>query len=106
MIAGVAPAQDASVSFHQEILTNSTAPLILDLSAEPEFVLGPNTQLTGLFVACAMPQQTWNMLDPSVPSRHPQAPVPPSLLPVMPLHPISNPAVHEADFAVLRLSFP
>jgi len=107
VIAGAAPVPDApSASVYHERLTNSIAPMTLSIKAEPEFVLGPNTRLTGLFVDCAMPQQTWDMLNPSVPSRNPQQAVPPSLLPVMPLRSISNPAVHEADFAVLRLSFP
>ncbi|HXI68976.1 MAG TPA: hypothetical protein VNN22_01325 [Verrucomicrobiae bacterium] len=106
MIAEVAPAQDASMSLHQEMLTNSAASIPLQMETGPKFDLGPNLQLTGLFVDCAMPQQTWNMLDPSLPSLNPAEPVPPSRLPVMPLPPISNPAVHEADFAVLRLSFP
>jgi hypothetical protein len=107
LIAGAGPVQDEqSASFHQEMLTNATAPLILDLSAAPKFTLGPNTQLTGLFVDLAMPQQTWTMLDRSVPSQNSQEPVPPSRLPVMPPQPLSNPAVHEANFALVRLSFP
>lgn len=107
VIAGAAPVQDEqSASVYHERLTNSTAPITLSIKAEPEFTLGPNLQLTGLLVDGARPQQTGDMLNPSVPSGNLQKSVPPSLLPVMPLRPISNPAVHEADFAVLRLSFP
>ncbi|MDD5138866.1 MAG: hypothetical protein PHY43_01240 [Verrucomicrobiales bacterium] len=107
VIAGAAPVQDESASFYQEMLTNSTARITLEMNAEPQLELGSNLQLTGLFVDCVMPQETWDMLDPSVPSaRNPQELVPPSLLPVMPLRPINDPAVHEPDFALLRLSFP
>lgn len=106
MIAGVAPAQDASVSFHQETLTNSTFNITLKLEADPKLQWGPNLELTGLFVDLLRPQQTLMMLDPAVPSRNPTQPVPPSLLPVLPLQPLSHPAVHEANFALLRLSFP
>ena len=107
IIAGAAPVQDEeSASVYQEMLTNAATVITLDIKAEPEFVLGSNARLTGLFVDCLKPQQAWDMLDPSVPSRNPQAPIPPSRLPVLPPHPMSYPAVHEPDFALLRLSFP
>ncbi len=106
MIAGVALAQDKSVSFHQETVTNSTTNITFKLESEPKLQLGPNSELTGLFVDLLRPQETLMMLDPSVPSKNLTSPVPPSLLPVMPLQPLSNPAVHEANFAFLRLSFP
>ena len=105
-IAGAAPVQDESASFTQEMLTYSNTRIPLEMNAEPVMTLGSNLQLDGLFVDCMMPQETWNMLDPSVPVLNPQPLLPPSLLPVTAPRPLSNPAVHEANFAVLRLSFP
>jgi hypothetical protein len=101
-----APLPDQLVSFSQEMLTYAHQREPQEMNAEPGFKLDSNLQFDGLLVDCFMPQETWNMLDPSVPVLHPQEPVPPSLLPVTAPRSLSNPAVHEADFAVLRLSFP
>jgi hypothetical protein len=106
LIAGAAPVEDQTASFYQQMLTYSTPRTPLEINAEPELTFGPSLQFDGLLVDCIMPQETWNMLDPSVPVLNAQTPVPPSLLPVLPARPLSNPAVHEANFAVLRLSFP
>ena len=106
VIAGAAPPQDGSASFHREMLTNSTGRIPLNLIPEPRLDLGPNTRLTGLFVDCAMPRQTWAMLNSSAPAQNLQAPVPPSLLPVTIPRRMNDPAVHEANFALLQLSFP
>ena len=105
-IAGAAPPPDTSTSFYREMLKDSTGRTPLYMTTEPRLDLGPNARLTGFFVDCAMPQQTWEMLNPPAPAGSLPKTVPPSLLPVMPLPPISNPAVQEPDFALLRLSFP
>jgi hypothetical protein len=77
------------------------------MKTEPKFVLGSSTRLTGLFVDLITPQQTWQMLNPSMPVRNLQASAPPYLLPVKAPRPIHDSAVNnEPDFAVLRLSFP
>jgi len=109
VIAGaepVAPVVDESATFSQQLLTYSSVRAPLELNAEPQVSLGSNLQLDGLFVFCVKPQETWNMLDPSVPVLNPQKQVPPSLLPVTAPQPLNNAAVHEANFVLLRLSFP
>jgi len=109
MIAGaepVAPVMDESASFTQQLLTYSSVRTPLEMNAEPQVSLGSNLQLDGLFVFCVKPQETWNMLNPSVPVLNPQKSVPPSLLPVTAPQPLNNPAVHAANFVVLRLSIP
>ena len=98
------PLLDQSVSFHQEMLTNSTTPLIVE-QAEPEFMMGPNTHITGLIVDCAMPLETWDMLNPAVHSPPLEPQIPPSLMPLTPPPRAGDPAVHEANFALLRFSF-
>ena len=107
VMAGTAHGQDKSALFHQGLVTNSIAGITLEMKTEPKFVLGSSTRLTGLFVDLITPQQTWNMLNPSVPVRNLQASAPPYLMPVKAPRPIHDSAVNnEPDFAVLRLSFP
>jgi len=107
VMSGAAQAQVESALFHEGMPTNSIASITLEMKTEPQLVLGSSMQFTGLFVDCVTPQQTWAMLNPSVPARNPQKPLPPSVLPVKaPSDVNSNLAVHEPDFALLRLSFP
>ena len=107
VMAGTALAQDQSISFDQILQAQSAAGVTWDVKGEPTVTLGPNTRLTGLFVDCFAPQQTWAMLNPSVPSRNLQTPLPTYLLPVTVPRPMSDPAaVHGTDFLLLRLSFP
>ena len=109
VMAGAAPAQDKdkSASFDQDRQAYPNANITLDLNKEPQFVLGTSTRITGLIVDCLSPRQTWSMLNPSVPARNlPKPPTPPGL-PVKAPRAFNNDlAVHEADFALIRFSFP
>jgi len=107
VMAGTVQAQDKSASFSQIIQTNSNLAFTVDGRREPTLQLGSNTSLSGLFVDCSKPAQTWAMLVPSGPALDPQVAVPPARLPVSVPRSINDPAaVQGADFVILRLSFP
>jgi len=65
-----------------------------------------NTRITGLIVDCMTPQYASIMLNPPATLRAMRTQVPPSLMPVAIPHPMNDPAAHEPDFALFRLSFP
>jgi len=105
---GVAMAQDASVSLNhavQAYALNSTSHIKWDMNMEPEFRLGNDTRITGLLVDCITPHYTSIMLNPPVSTVRTEE-IPPSLAPVTIPSSVSNPAAHEPDFVLLRLSFP
>ena len=103
VLAGSDQTQGGTVMFNQKMHGNTT----LEAMMEPQLILGSSTRVTGLYVDCLQPQQTWNMLTASARTRDLPAPIPPYLLPVTAPHPFnSDLAVHEPDFAVLRLSLP
>lgn len=109
VIAGAAPAHDKgkSASFDQGMQVFANANIALDLKKEPQLVLGTDTRITGLIVDSLSPRQTWSMLNPSAASR---TLAKPPMLPALPAKaPRANNgdlAVHEADFALIRFSFP
>jgi hypothetical protein len=95
---------------HQGTLTNST-PVSISWALKytqtaPQLTLGSRKQVTGLMMDCLAPWQTWNMLDPPAPVQAPQIPMPPLLAPVTSPGAVNDLAVHEPDFALIRLSFP
>jgi hypothetical protein len=98
-------AQDQSALSHQGAAAQSTHAITLEMKTEPTLAWGSNTRLSGLFVNLITPQKTWTMLNPSVPPQNLPDPVPPHLRPVKAPRPISDPSVHELDFALLRFSF-
>ena len=111
LLAGAAPGPDQpdkSASFDQGKPLTFTAKITLDLKREPQLVLGNSTRITGLIVDCLAPQQTWAMLNPTVPAPDLQR----SWLRTGPSavkaarSSNDNLAVHEPDLALLRLSFP
>jgi|SRR5882757_932971 len=110
MVASAAPVpsgmDESSASFYQELLTYSASSITSAAKPEPEMTLGARHHMTGLLVDLLHPKETWNMLDPSVPSRKQPAPDAPSSQSVtLPMR-MNDPAVHEADFVLLRVSFP
>lgn len=106
VMSGVVQAQDKSVLSHQGLVTNSIAGITLEMKTEPKLVLGSNTRMSGLLVDLIRPQQSWAMLNPSVAARDLPRPIPRYVPPVEAPHPINDDlAVHEPDFALLRLSF-
>ena len=70
---------------------------------EPQLTVG-NLRMTGLAVDCMTPHYASIMLNPPAAMRGIRE-VPPNLKPVVIPHPINDPAAHEPDFAVLRISF-
>jgi len=105
--AGAAQVQDEPAVIHQGVFTNfPSANITLDLKTEPQLALDSKTQLTGLVVDCLTPQQTWKMLNPSAPARDLPKPIPQFQQPVAGPAQNHDLAVHEPDFALLRLSFP
>jgi len=80
--------------------------MTVEMKTEPQVALGSGTHLSGLFIDCVTPRETWGMLNPSVPARDLPEPIPPYLLPVTAPSPINDPTVHQLDFALFRLSFP
>lgn len=105
MMTGAAMAQDESASFDQGMQPFSGISITLDLNTGPQLVLGSNTQITGLIVDCIVPQQTWAFLTAPASARNSPSQLPPSLLPVKAPLPINDPAEHEPDFVLFRLSF-
>lgn len=105
-MAGTAAAQEPSASFRHDYQTNYFANVTLDLNKEPQAILDSNTQITGLLVDCAKPQLFWAMLNTSVPATD-QANRLPAPVPVVKApHTFNdNLAVHEPDFALIRISF-
>jgi hypothetical protein len=102
-LAGIDQTQGGTVMFNQKMQANTT----LEAMMEPRLILGSSTRVTGLYVDCLQPQQTWNMLTASAVTRVQPESIPPYLLLVTAPHPFNNDlAVHEPDFAVLRLSLP
>jgi hypothetical protein len=106
VLAGTAPAKEPVASFRHDDPTNYFASATLDLNKEPKVVLDSDTQITGLLVNCAKPQIFWAMLNTSVPTAD-QANRLPSPVPVVKApHTFNdNLAVHEPDFALIRISF-
>jgi hypothetical protein len=105
-----AQANDQFAFSHQGALTNS-APVSISWAlkkpqTEPQLALGSKTQVTGLVMDCLTPRQTWNMLNPPAPVQAPQIPMPPLLAPVKTPAAVNDQAVHEPDFALIRLRFP
>lgn len=108
VLSGAVQAQDKAALLHRgDSPTNTTAHITWERTSEPTVAWGSGTRLTGLFVNLIKPQQTWAMLNPSVPARNLPTPVPPSLRPITaPRVSNDDPAVHaESDFALLRFSF-
>jgi hypothetical protein len=107
-LAVVAPAQETPVSALVEgMQTNySHAHLSMIAKAEPVVALNSKVKVSGLFVDCVIaPRQTWQALTLPTPSLQPA--VPPQLRPISPPPaPNHDLAVHDPDFAVLRISFP
>jgi len=88
--------------------TNAVANLAIyqDLTAEPKLVWGSNRRVSGLFVDLIRPQQTWDML--LAPGT---APGPIRSAPVWPVtqtvgRPEGDQGAHDANFAILKVSFP
>ena len=106
VVAGAAPTRDNSTLFHHRPATNFVVGAFVKKETEPRLVMRSGTRVTGLFVDLIRPRQTWAMLNPSVPARDLPKPIPPYLLPVTAPQPFnSDPAGHDADFALLRFSF-
>ena len=105
-MAGIAQAQDKSELFHQRVASQATPSVTLEMKTEPTVRWGPRMQVSGLFVDLIRPQQTWAMLNPSVPARSQQT-LRQSNLPAVKLLTDMNDdlAVHEPDFTLLRLNF-
>ncbi len=108
VLAGTALAQDESVlSFDQGTSAYFATNIALERQMEPQLVLGTRTRITGLIVDCALPRQTWTMLNSSSPGRILSKSLPPSMLPVkVPCTFNGNLTVHDADFALIQFSFP
>ena len=105
----VATAQDRPDSLDRAIRTYSVNPsgrIFWDANLEPQLALEGNTHVTGLIVDCMTPQYLTIMLNPPATLRDMRTQVPPSLMPVAIPHPMNDPAAHEPDFALLRISFP
>jgi hypothetical protein len=88
--------------------TNAVANIALyqDLTMEPRLAWGSNRRVSGLFVDLIRPQQTWDML--LAPGA---APGPVRSEPAWPVtqtvcRPDGDQGVHDANFAILRVSFP
>ncbi len=107
VLAGAMFAQDKSASIDQSVQLFSKPTITFGLQREPQFMLG-STRVTGLLVDCAMPLQTWAMLNPPVVMRGSQMPMRPPVS-VLPLKaPVINNgdlAVHEPDFDFLQFRF-
>ncbi len=105
-----AQAKGQFVFSHQGALTNSAPASIhwafKNTQTEPRLAWGSRKQATGLLVDCLTPRQTWNMLDPKEPAQTRQILVRPLLVPFKTPGAVNDWAVHEPDFAVIRLSFP
>lgn len=104
-VSGTAQAQDNAGLFHQGVGADATTGITLELKTEPTLVLNSGAEVSGLFVDLIRPQQTWAMLNPSQPVRELAGPIPRHLLPVTEPLPLSGPASHKLDFAVLRFNF-
>ena len=108
-MTGVAMAQDKAVSLQYATRTFSMSPsdrIIWDATLEPQLPLGGDMYASGLIVDCMTPHFTSIMLNPPPSLRALRVQVSPSRLPVAVPHPINDPAAHEPDFALLRISFP
>jgi len=99
-------AQDKSAASSLGTGTNSATRVVVVAPQQPTLRWSDHTQASGLFVDCAQPWQTWNLLNPAVPARVLPKPdlflPPPAVIP----RPISGTEDHEPNFAVLRFSFP
>jgi hypothetical protein len=106
VLAGTAAAKEPAASFRHANETNYFANVALDLNKEPQVVLDSNTQITGLLVDCAKPQIFWAMLNTSVPAGDQPNRLPSPVPVVKAPHTFNdNLAVHEPDFALIRISF-
>ena len=106
MLTGVAVAQDKYTPFERGISADSDSSLAAELNMEPQLVLGTDTRISGLMVDCLTTGYLSVMFNPALPLRNVPGELPPYLLPVKAPHPINDPAAHEPDFALFRLSFP
>ena len=107
LLAGSAMAQDEFNWFNHYANSNLAPGIIWNGNPEPSLKLGSGVELTGFFIDCLAPWQTWAMLTSSSPAQNPQKLIPPHLLPMKELRPINDLAVnHESHFVLFRLSFP
>ena len=107
-MSGAAMAQDNSASMDRAIrtyLSNPSDRIIWNADMEPRMPVDGGMQITGLIVDCMTPQYASIMLNPPATLRAMHSSVPPSLRPVTAPHPMNDPAAHEPDFALFRLSF-
>lgn len=108
-MTGVAMAQDKTVSLQHAVRVYSVHPsdrILWDVNLEPELPLGGKIYLSGFIADCMAPKFTSIMLNPPPTLRAIRTQVPPYLKPVAVPHPMNDPAAHEPDFALFRVSFP
>ncbi len=112
-MTGIAMAQnmtDKTVSLnratrtYQSDATTPTDRITWAFDMEPQLTLG-DMQMTGLGVDVMTPHYASIMMNPPASMRAAQVTVPPNLQPVAIPHPMNDPAAHEPDFALLRISF-
>jgi hypothetical protein len=72
---------------------------------EPSVKWGSKWEVTGLFVDLLQPEQTWALLNPREPARE-SSPATAPLIPPAAGHPTDDQGTHEANFTLLKLSFP
>ena len=106
LVGGMVHAQEKSALTQPATTTNATPSLVLEKKLAPHYDLGSRTQISGLMVDFIEPQQTWDVLNPTLPA--PTQPKPDVLMPpvVVAPPPISGPVNHGPNFAFLRISFP
>jgi hypothetical protein len=108
LMAGAAPPPAKSSPPDQGLQSYPNASIALDLKPAPQLVLGNETRITGVIVDFAKPEQTWSMWNPALalPARNLQKLSAPAVPPVLAPHDFNDAlAVHEPNFALLRLSF-
>jgi hypothetical protein len=110
ILTATALAQDNSALTRQGTSTNSSSAVTMDVKTQPSVPWADHMQVSGLFIDCVQPRQTWSLLNPATPS-----PALPPLqseaqlqtqVPITPSNRDSNVENRGPNFAVLRFSFP
>lgn len=110
LTAATALAQDKSALNRQGISTNSPSAVTMDVKAQPSVPWGDHTQVSGMFIDCVQPRQTWSLLNPEMPApalppSQPQAQLQ-TQVPITPSNRDSDVENRGPNFAILRFSFP
>ena len=88
--------------------TNALANISLyrELPGGPTLNWGSKWEVTGLFVDLIQPEQTWALLNPWVPVRDSIQATVPLIPPSAAGRPTDDQGTHEANFTLLKVSFP